>query len=150
MIVKKNSCTFYGHRECPESIREELNNCLIKLIEEENVTDFYVGNQGAFDRIVYNVLKELKKTYGHISCTVVLAYMPGEREKRSPEDYRETQLPEEVERSPRRYAIDRRNRWMLRQADVVVTYIVHNWGGAAKFAELAKRQKKQVIELHGR
>jgi hypothetical protein len=36
---------------------------------------------------------------------------------------------------------------MLRQADYVVTYITHSWGGAAQFAELGKRKGKTIINL---
>jgi hypothetical protein len=36
---------------------------------------------------------------------------------------------------------------MLKQADFVVTYITHDWGGAAKFAKMAEKQGKYVVNL---
>ena len=48
---------------------------------------------------------------------------------------------------PPRFAIARRNGWMLKQADFVVTYVTHDWGGAAQFAEKARRQGKTVLNL---
>lgn len=36
---------------------------------------------------------------------------------------------------------------MLKQSDYIVIYITHTWGGAAQYAEKAKRQKKVVINL---
>jgi hypothetical protein len=36
---------------------------------------------------------------------------------------------------------------MLKQSDYVVTYITHPWGGAAQFAEMAKKQKKIIVSL---
>ena len=36
---------------------------------------------------------------------------------------------------------------MLNQADFVVTYITHSWGGAAQFAETAKKKGKIVYNL---
>ena len=36
---------------------------------------------------------------------------------------------------------------MLKQSDYVVTYVTHGWGGAAQFAEKAKRQGKTVVDL---
>ena len=56
-------------------------------------------------------------------------------------------LPEGIESVHPRYAISWRNNWMLRQSDYVVTYITHSWGGAAQFAENAKKQKKVVVNL---
>jgi hypothetical protein len=48
---------------------------------------------------------------------------------------------------PCHWGIPYRNDWMLRQADFVVTYITHSWGGAYQYAEKVGRQKKVVINL---
>ena len=73
-----NTCTFFGHRDCPDSIMTKLRETLVRLITEEGVDCFYVGNQGNFDAMVYRILCELRNIYTHISVTVVLAYMPTE------------------------------------------------------------------------
>ena len=139
------TCTFFGHRECPDSIKIQLKGVLFDLITNHNVDTFYVGNQGRFDAIVHGVLRELQKEYSQINCAVVLAYMPGKQTEH--EDYSDTMLPEGIESVHPRYAISWRNNWMLHQSDYVVTYITHSWGGAAQFAEKANRQKKIVINL---
>ena len=138
-------CTFFGHRDCPESIRTQLRAALIDLITNHDVDMFYVGNQGRFDAIVRGVLRQLKKEYHQINYAVVLAYMP--RKQMEFDDYSDTMLPEGIESVHPRYAISWRNNWMLQQSDYVVTYITHSWGGAAQFAEKAKHQKKTVINL---
>ena len=58
------------------NIRPRLTAIIEKLITEDGVTEFYVGNQGQFDIRVYSVLKELKAKYPQIRYTVVLAYFP--------------------------------------------------------------------------
>lgn len=142
-------CTFFGHRQCPISIRPALKCCLENLIIHHDVTVFYVGNQGAFDSIVHSALRELAEQYTNITYAVVLAYLPPERKDdlAQYQDYTDTLYPEGIESVPKRFAIDWRNRWMLKQADYVVTYITHHWGGAAKFAEKAARSGKQIINL---
>ena len=139
------SCTFFGHRECPDSIKPQLKGVLIDLITNHNVDTFYVGNQGRFDAIVRSVLRELKKEYPQINYAVVLAYMPGRQ--MDYDDYSDTMLPEGIESVHPRYAISWRNNWMLRQSDYVVTYITHSWGGAAHFAESARKQNKHIINI---
>ena len=139
------SCTFFGHRECPDFIKSKLREVLIDLIINHDVDMFYVGNQGQFDAIVRGVLRELKKEYPRINYTVVLAYMPGKQTEY--DDYSDTMLPEGIESVHPRFAISWRNNWMLQQSNYVVTYIAHPWGGAAQFAEKANRQKKTVINL---
>jgi len=141
-------CTFFGHHDCPETIKVHLEQAIIHLIEEQAMDLFYVGNQGSFDRMARELLKELCATYPHIRYSVALAYMPG---KRNPyEDHSDTILPEGIEGVPRRFAISWRNTWMLRQADYVIACVAHSWGGAAKFVEMAERQGKHVVNLADR
>ena len=139
------ACTFFGHRDCPETIKPYLREVLIDLITNKGVDTFYVGNQGRFDVTVRSVLRELEQEYPEIHYAVVLAYMPGK--KNEYDDFSDTMLPEGIETVHPRYAIEWRNRWLLQRADFVVTYIAHPWGGAAKFAEKAKREGKTVINL---
>ena len=67
-----SACTFFGHHDCPSSIKPKLREDLIDLIENYSVDMFYVGQQGAFDWIVRSVLKELVLVYPHIRYAVVL------------------------------------------------------------------------------
>lgn len=137
-------CTFFGHRDCPTSIKPKLREVLIDLIEHHSVARFYVGRQGAFDRLALAVLRELAQEYPQIRFAVVLERLP---EKQDPEIFCETLLPEGLENVPPRFAIHRRNQWMLQQADYVVTCVTHISGGAARFAEMAVRQRKTVLNL---
>lgn len=137
------SCTFFGHRDCPDSIRSKLRSVLVDLIENQQADTFYVGRQGSFDALVYATLRELSAKYPHIRYAVVLERLSG----KSTDDFTETLFPEAIENVPPRFAIDRRNNWMLQQADFVVVYVTHAWGGAAKFAKKAEKQGKTVINL---
>lgn len=139
------ACTFFGHRDCPETVRLKLREVFIDLVENNDVDMFYVGNQGLFDAYAHGALKELKKDYPHINYAVVLAYMPGKQTEY--DDYSDTMLPEGIEEVHPRYAISWRNNWMLKQSDYVVTYITHSWGGAAQYAKKAKNAGKVIINI---
>ena len=145
MNNKEKTCCFFGHREVTHNIRDRLTAIIKKLITEENVTEFYVGHQGQFDSRVYSVLKELKVKYHQIRYTVVLAYMPDEHIK---EVYGEDTLyPDGLETVPKRFAISKRNDWMIRQSEVAVCYVHKITGGAAKFREKAKKRKLRIIDV---
>jgi len=58
------SCTFFGHRDCPSSIKEKLHEEIERLISHHRVNTFYVGTQGNFDRMAYAALVELHKRIG--------------------------------------------------------------------------------------
>ena len=138
------SCTFFGHKDAPRRIANRLREVLLDLIIRQNVTVFYVGNQGSFDCMVRRELQVLKQEYTHIRCVVVLAYLPQENENTF--DSIETLYPEGLELVPPKFAIDRRNKWMVSMADYVVTY-VHRAGGALRYKEMAERRGKHVYNL---
>lgn len=139
------ACTFFGHRECPDSIRPALKSVIEDLIVNHNVERFYVGNQGQFDALVRCVLRDLCAEYPQIDYAVVLAYLPGE--KAPYRDDSDTIFPEGMECVPPRYAISKRNAWMLKRCEYVVAYVNHTWGGAAKYTQQAQAQGKTVIHL---
>ena len=137
-------CTFFGHRDCSENVKLSLYSTIENMLVSNNVHIFYVGNHGNFDRLVLSVLKELKNKYQNIEYYVVLAYLPPE--SHGLENY-ETIFPEGIENVPKRFAIDFRNRWMIKRSDYVVTCINRNFGGAAKARDFAEKQGKKIVEI---
>ena len=137
------ACTFFGHQDCPDTIRPKLRNELKRLITEHRVDMFYVGNQGRFDALVRAVLRELQEEHPHIHYAVVLAYMP----QQGQEEYSDTMLPEGIEAVHPRYAISWRNNWMLQQSEYVVAYVTHTWGGAARFLKVAEKKGIHTTNL---
>lgn len=89
------------------------------------------------------MLKELKGIYSNIEYRVVLAYLPTANSAESVN----TEYPEGIELVPKRFAICFRNKWMIEQSDIVVTYVVRGYGGAAKFAELARKNGKENLNI---
>ena len=144
-MENNKSCCFFGHREVTHNIREKLKATIEKLITEDNVTEFYVGHQGQFDNMVYSVLKELKAKYPQIRYTVVLAYMPDEYIK---DVYgNDTLFPDGLENTPKKFAISKRNDWMIQHSDYAVCYVYKITGGAAKFREKAEKKGLRVIDV---
>lgn len=144
--MEKKACTFFGHRDSPETIKPKIRAAVIDLIENHGVTMFYVGNQGNFDRMVRSVLKEVTTAYPEVGYAVVLAYMPSA--KKSADDFSDTLLPDGIEKVPKRFAIPWRNKWMIEHADYVVTYITPPYGGAAKSQESARKMNKTMYSLN--
>ena len=140
-------CTFFGHRNAEREIQEKICDTIIYLIEHKRVDKFYVGNHGNFDYMVQKALSRIKTKYPHISFSVVLAYMPKEKNEWDTIDFSNTEYPDALATVPRRFAVDRRNFWMLERSDYIITYVTHDFGGAAKFKEIAKRRGKIIIEI---
>ena len=140
-------CTFFGHKNTPESCKDRLRKVIIDIIENNNVDTFYIGNNGNFDALVLRMLKEVASTYTHIKYYVVLAYLPDEKKNSDTFDYKHTIYPEVLEKVPFKFAIDKRNRWMLKQSDIAITYVTTIVGGAYKFKTIAEKQHKIVINI---
>lgn len=141
------TCCFFGHKDAPSSIYHKLEEAIEKIITEDNVAEFLVGNQGQFDSMALRALRCMKEKYPHILYNVVLAYMPTETEERNPYEFGETMLPEGIESVHPRYAISWRNKWMVNEPDIIIAYITHSWGGAAKYVDMAKRKNKFIYNL---
>ena len=141
------TCCFFGHKDTPSSMYQKLEEAVEKVIVEDGVSSFLVGNQGQFDSMALSALRKLKLKYPHINYNVVLAYMPVEKEMWSPYKYGETMLPEGIESVHPRYAISWRNKWLVNESDVVICYITHGWGGAARYVEMAVKKQKVIIHL---
>lgn len=146
--VNMPACTFFGHHDCPSSIRLKLREVLIDLIENQSVDMFYVGNHGAFDRLVCSILRELVEKYLQIRYAVLLERMPGKQNEDYPEDFSEAMLPESIEEVSSRFAIVWRNKWMLKQSNFVVTYITHSWGGAYSLRKWPCVRRKPLSISH--
>lgn len=142
-----SSCTFFGHRIINKDIKDLLTRQIDNLIAEHGVNVFYVGNNGQFDNLVAAVLLELKSRNPQISYSIVLAYLPEREKEYNQLSYTETIYPEGLEYTPPRFAISKRNQWMVQQSDYVIAYVEHSIGGAAQFTEYARKKHKTVINL---
>ena len=138
--------TFCGHREVQES--EKVRKWLYETVEgliREGADYFYLGGYGQFDTMAAGVIRELKQKYPRIRSALVLPYLDREYDASG---YDESIYPP-LENVPRRYAISRRNEYMVDTADVVVAYVVCGFGGASKTLEYAERKHKRIIRFNG-
>ena len=137
-------CTFFGHSACYNLDMAVLRGAVEELIGQ-GVTEFLVGNQGQFDGMVRSCLKSLKAQYPEIAYCVVLAYLPGENG--AGEDLSDTMFPEGLESVHPKFAISRRNRYLIDHADVCLCYINHTWGGAYKFVRMAQSRGLRIVNI---
>lgn len=137
--------TFCGHKDIYGA--DWLQDKLVKTVEQlirEGADTFYLGGYGGFDSLAASTVKEMKQQHPEIRSVLVLPYLDRQYNDAF---YDETTYPS-LEEVPRRYAISRRNEWMVDQSDVIVAYVDHGWGGAAKTLEYARRKKKRIIQIN--
>lgn len=135
--------TFCGHSKLyqTENISKWLDIILPALIEGGAAT-FYLGGYGDFDNLAAAVRRQ-KTSYPNIEAILVLAYLNRDVDASR---YDRTAYPP-LETVPPRYAILKRNEWMVCKSDVVISGVTHGWGGAAKTLDYAKRRGKVVVQF---
>lgn len=134
--------TFCGHREVqePEKVQKWLYETVSGLILE-GADVFYLGGYGGFDRMALSVVNKTKEAHPGVRSILVLPYLDRSMDL----DAYDGSIYPPLEKVPQRYAISRRNRWMVDQADVVVAYVIHEWGGAATTLRYAEAKRKTII-----
>ncbi len=139
-------CCFIGHSRIwkEPDLKPALAEAVERHITEYGVTDFLVGNYGAFDRMAARTVKEAKVQHPSIHLYLMLPYRP---EKGRPlpdrEGYDNFVYPEEMEGVPLKLAIPNLNRIMVQDADYAIAYVTHYWGGAGTTLEYAESQERQ-------
>ncbi len=145
--------TFSGHREVYQSgIEERLDAEIEKLLQTDNEFRFLTGGMGQFDGMGADAVRAAKRRHPekHIALALVLPYMSN-RLNTEKEYYQfyydQVIIPEELDTVHYKAAIQRRNRWMVDQADAVIAYICWDFGNALATVRYAQRQGKPVINL---
>lgn len=145
--------TFIGHsrlileKELSEKIRRTIR---AEMLAEEKVS-FYLGGYGIFDEHCASLCREIKKDLPSCEVVFVTPYITESAQERmkSLVDmnlYDGTIYPP-IEKTPLRFAISKRNEWMISEADLVIAYVSHSFGGAYKSLKYAERKKKRIINL---
>ncbi|WP_296627684.1 hypothetical protein [uncultured Negativibacillus sp.] len=136
--------TFCGHAEIENDtdMKQWLNTVLDRLIQK-GANTFYLGGYGKFDTLSASVLQKKKDQYPQIRLILVLPYLNFNIDTSI---YDDSVYPP-LESVPPKYAILKRNQWMVEQSDIVVAYVLHGWGGAAKTLRYAQQKKKEIISF---
>lgn len=141
------TCFFIGHREAPDSILEQLQTAVEKHIVEYGVTDFVVGQYGAFDRLAAAAVKNAKKRHPLITLSLLLPYHPYDRPVPIPPGFDATFYPPGMERIPKRLAIIKANQYMVDNSDFLIAYVWHPASNARNLLGYARKRKINIENL---
>ncbi len=136
------NCTFFGHKNAPASLTYEIEEKIISLIDI-GVKNFYVGNNGRFDYLVQAVLKGLSHSYD-INYSIVLSRIDevslfGEQSK--------TIFPAELDFSIPKFAVSKRNEWMIKTCDFAIVYVENRYSNSYKWMQRSHKKGLKIINL---
>ena len=142
--------TFCGHSNClfSDEEKEKLKQLLINEIRKNPTCKFYLGGYGDFDSLCLRTLRELKTDFPDIELLFITPYLDKNYSKlQLAKYYYDDVIFPPIESVPRKFAILKRNEWMVDSAELVIAYVKYSWGGAAKTLEYAKRKKVPIINI---
>lgn len=144
--MMKKICCFAGHSELynQDKIYNELLKLIEKLIVEENVSEFFVGNYGAFDRISARAISTLKEKYPMLQLNLLIPYLTSDINKNNgyyTKIYDNILIADIPQKTPKKFGILKCNEYMIKSSDYLICYLNHSWGGAYKTLQFAKKKK---------
>ena len=141
----------FGHRNIDElrGLEAKLTPIIKKLIVEKPYVEFLIGRMGEFDEYAASVIKRVRKNVGveNSSLTLVLPYTVADLEYYE-KYYDSILIPESIQGKYPKSAIALKNKWMVERADLVISYVERELGGAYTAVKYAQRIGKEVINLH--
>lgn len=142
--------TFCGHSNFRAEQGDQIR--LLKLLEEISKgqqIDFYLGGYGNFDCFAKDCAKKFKEKHPDARVIFITPYLNkwlDDRRDYFEKDYDEIIYPE-IEGVPLKFAISKRNEWMVKQADYVIGYVCTHCGGAYKTLLYAHKHKKPYTNI---
>ena len=141
---------FFGHSDYREKQGDKER--VIKRIEElakgEQVS-FYLGGYGKFDRFAFSCAKEYKKRFVGAKLCLITPYpnkLPRNLEYERAE-YDESIYPS-LEKTPLKYAIIKRNEWIVEKSDYIFAFLEMHYGGTYRAIKHAVVKKKSYENIY--
>ena len=115
------------------------------MISSKEYVEFYVGRNGEFDILVASVIKRAKRDIGDCNSALILV-LPYSiaNEKDYEKFYDEIWYPQELYGVHFKSAITKRNEWFVENSDLLVAYVVRDYGGAAQCLKKAIRRGIEI------
>ena len=143
--------TFCGHSQYTRSQEDEqkIISILTELIGNHHA-ELYLGGYGDFDEFVRQCARRYQKAHPNTKLIFITPYITPNYQKNHldyKKDLYDDIIYPELEKVPLKFAISYRNKWMVEQADYVIAYIEHAWGGAYQTYTHAKRKNKPIFNI---
>ena len=123
---------------------------LIETVSKGSQIDFYLGGYGNFDSFAKRCAKRYQQKHTNAKVIFVTPYLSkwlDDRKDYIEKEYDEILYPE-LEHTPPKYAISKRNEWMVRQSDYVFVYVKTHFGGAYNALLYAAKHNKPYTNLY--
>lgn len=143
--------SFFGHSMALPY--EKYEDKVMKLLEDVSKgqhVDFYLGGYGNFDAFGLQCARQFKKKHPDTKILLICPYIGKwlDNQKDYIKTYYDGTIYPEIEHVPLKFAIVKRNEWMVRQADYIIAYVFKHHGGAYKALLCAHKHNTPYTNLY--
>jgi uncharacterized phage-like protein YoqJ len=144
---------FIGHSfiPCVDKIKDTVTKILEELLSDTEFITCYFGAQGGFDEICACVCKSLKQKHIKMELVYVTPYISLSEQSKIKEMQNrglcDASIYPPIENTPPKFAILKRNIWMIESSDIIISYVSHNYGGAYSSLKSARCLNKKIINV---
>lgn len=142
---------FIGHKEVENFFnveQQQIHDNVIKLLDEKEFVEFYIGRNGEFDIMVASVIKGIQRDRGtYNNCLIlVLPYDVADMDSYE-EYYNEVMIPRELYKVHYKAAIEKRNEWIIDNTDLMIMHVTKEEGNSAKCLKKAQGIGRKIINI---
>ncbi|MBR7117399.1 MAG: hypothetical protein IKC87_06815 [Clostridia bacterium] len=137
-------CMLFGHRDAPCEIKSVLKEKILEIYTKHHEVEFYIGNNGAFDALAQRCLNEVNTDGVEIEYSIILSRVD---EVALCKNNSKTLYPDGQEKALRKYAISKRNDWMIKKADIAICYVSNRFTNCYKMLERLRRKGVHIINI---
>lgn len=141
--------SFIGHSKIykKRDIQTKIEEAILQNTVEDEPIFFYCGGYGDFDLLCLKALLNIKKERRGCQMVLITPYLNTPKHLKDKLDLFDQLIYPPIETVPIKFAIVARNKWMIDKADLIISYINRDYGGAYSALSYAKRKKKRIINL---
>ena len=141
--------TFAGHRsiDAPFDIRNKITGIALDLLRTKEYVEFYVGRNGEFDEMAASAIKCAQKEFGTHNSSLVLVLPYSVKDEIYYQEYYDGIIYPIAGDTHFKAAITKRNRWLVENADLLISFVERESGGAYQTEKYARKLGVEVINL---
>lgn len=142
--------SFFGHSKFISNKEDET--IVLKIIKQEAAgkpVEFYLGGYGNFDEFAKKCAKKYKEEYNNTKIYFITPYINkwlDIRKEYFEKEYDGIIYPP-LENVPLKFAISRRNEWIINKSDYIIAYVNTHYGGAYNSLLYADMHNKKYTNI---
>lgn len=145
--------TFIGHSSIiiNDTLYNKIKNTITEKISTDSSVTFYCGGYGQFDDLCASICREIKCNNKNCEIVFITPYLNLSYQNKINslinDKLFDAVIYPPIEKYPQRLAIIKRNEWMIKNSDIVIAYVSHEYGGAYKSFKYAQKENKIIINF---